>query len=40
MRTESIAEIAIDGSGRLLVKPATQEFESIYRAAMQVNVES
>lgn len=36
MRSEPIAEIAIDAQGRLCVRPESAEFPFIHRAAMQV----
>ncbi len=37
MNSDTISEIAIDDSGRLTVKPSRQEFEHIYRAALEVH---
>lgn len=37
MKTDTIDEIRIDESGRLIVKPCKEDFRYIYRAAMEVN---
>ena len=37
MTDDTIAEVGIDEEGRLYVRPSTQSFEHIWRAAMQVN---
>jgi len=37
MNRDEIAEIEIDGKGRLLVKPRTCRFPFIYREAMEVH---
>jgi hypothetical protein len=37
MNTDEIVEVAIDNSGRLIVKPRKQTFEFIYRSAMEVH---
>jgi hypothetical protein len=37
MKTDSIEEIRIDESGKLIVKPRKEDFSYIYRAAMEVN---
>jgi Integron Cassette Protein Hfx_Cass5 len=37
MIEDAIAELGIDGDGRLYVRPATALFPGIYRAAMEVN---
>src|ERR1700754_97381 len=36
MITDEIAEISIDGDGRLLVRPQVQTFPDVYRAGMEV----
>ncbi len=40
MNLEKISEIAIDDSGRLIVKPMKQNFEHIYRSALEVHWDS
>lgn len=37
MKVEEIAEVGIDGEGRLYVKPVSYDFSHIYRAAMEVH---
>ncbi len=37
MTTDKIIEVGIDEKGRLYIKPQTQHFEFIYRAAAEVN---
>ena len=39
MKTESIEEIRIDESGRLILKPSGQDFRLIYCAAMEVHLD-
>ena len=36
MREDTIAEVGIDGNGRLYVQPTSTSFDHIYRAAMEV----
>jgi hypothetical protein len=36
MQDEAIAEIGIDGEGRVYVRPASGGFEYVYRAGMAV----
>ena len=40
MNSDTIIEIAIDDSGRLTIKPKTQKFAHIYRAATEVHWDS
>lgn len=40
MNLEKISEIAIDDSGRLIVKPTKQEFDYIYRSALEIHWDS
>ena len=37
MKTDTIEEIGIDASGRLYVKPATQNFHMIWRSGAEVH---
>jgi len=36
MQDEAIAEIGIDGDGRVFIRPASGDYEFVYRAGMEV----